>query len=58
VNLALATGASIRVDGALLDDVRAQAVNHRQWEDFPASTGQLAAEARQWMTELLPPGHR
>ena len=57
VNLALATGASIRVDSALLDDVQAQAVNHLQWKDFPASTAQLAAEARQRMIEVLPPAH-
>jgi RNA polymerase sigma factor (sigma-70 family) len=55
VNLALATGAPIRVDSTLLNDVEATAVNHPQWQEFPASTAQLAAEARQRMIEMLRP---
>jgi RNA polymerase sigma factor (sigma-70 family) len=47
VNLAMVTGAPVRVDSALLDDPKAQAVDEPRWQDFPPGTAELAAEARQ-----------
>lgn len=52
VNLALATGAPIRVDSALLDDLQAQALDHSGWQDFPASTAEIAAEERQRLSRM------
>lgn len=50
VNLAVLTGAPIRVDGALLDDVDAQGTGDgRRWQQLPARTAQIAADARQEM---------
>ncbi|MGH3396830.1 MAG: bifunctional nuclease domain-containing protein [Streptosporangiaceae bacterium] len=50
VNLAVLTGAPIRVDGALLDNVDAQGTGDgRRWQQLPARTAQIAAEARQEM---------
>jgi RNA polymerase sigma factor (sigma-70 family) len=50
VNLAVLTGAPIRVDGAVLDDLDAQGpADRRGWQQFPAATAQIAAEARQQM---------
>lgn len=47
INLAVLTGAPIRVDSALLDDPEAQqAAEHRHWQQLPASTAEIAAEAR------------
>lgn len=52
VNLALVTGAPIRVDTGLLDDERAR---REGWRDLPASTAEIAAQAleqiRQWVSE-------
>ncbi len=54
VNLALVTGAPIRVDSALLGDLRAQAIDHSGWQDFPASTAEIAAEERQRLSRMTP----
>ncbi len=54
VNLALVTGAPVRVSSTLLDDISAQD-HHMTWEDFPASTAELAAEARDRMHRRLHP---
>jgi RNA polymerase sigma factor (sigma-70 family) len=47
VNLALVTGAPVRVASALLDGPGVQAANEKRWQDFPPSTAELAAEAQQ-----------
>lgn len=50
INLAVLTGAPIRVDSALLDDPEAQqAAERRRWQELPASTAEIAAEARDQM---------
>ena len=51
VNLALVTGALVRVSRTLLDDLTAQG-HVTSWEDFPPSTAELAAEARERMLRL------
>jgi RNA polymerase sigma factor (sigma-70 family) len=51
VNLALVTGAAIRVDAALFDFPKA--TEHPAWQDFPTAAAELAREARQRMTEQL-----
>ncbi len=45
LNLAVVTGAPIRVDQALFDDPRA--VERTEWQDFPIGTSDIVAEARQ-----------
>ena len=57
VNLALVTGAPIRVDSALLDDMEAQAEHHPQWKDLPVGTAEIAAEAQRRITEALGRAH-
>lgn len=52
VNLALVTGAPVRVDSALLDDIGAQD-DTLSWQDLPASTAELAAEEHQRITRFL-----
>ena len=54
VNLAMVTGAPIRADSALLDDIGAQG-SAKDWQDFPASTAELAAEAHERMMTRLRP---
>ena len=50
VNLAVLTGAPIRVDSALLDDPDARnAADRRQWQRLPVRTAEIAAQARQQM---------
>ena len=50
VNLAVLTGAPIRVDGAVLDDPDARsAADRRGGGGFRSATAQIAAEARQQM---------
>ncbi|HXP19800.1 MAG TPA: bifunctional nuclease domain-containing protein [Streptosporangiaceae bacterium] len=49
VNLALVTDAPILVDSALLDDPRARDADHPHWQDLPAGTAELAAEAQQML---------
>jgi RNA polymerase sigma factor (sigma-70 family) len=49
VNLALVTGAPIRADRALFDDLQAQAIDHPRWQDMPPGTAELAAEAQRQM---------
>jgi RNA polymerase sigma factor (sigma-70 family) len=57
VNLALVTGAPIRVDSALLDDIEAQTEHHPQWQELPVGTEEIAAEALQRITEALGQAH-
>jgi RNA polymerase sigma factor (sigma-70 family) len=57
VNLAMVTGAAIRVDSALLDDVEAQAADHSQWQDYPARTAEIAAEEQRRIAEALGQAH-
>lgn len=47
VNLALATGAPIRVDSALLDDPGA--AGRREWRDYPTGTTEVARHAIELM---------
>lgn len=54
VNLAMVTGAPVRADNALLDDIGAQG-SAEAWQDFPASTAELAAEAHERMMTRLRP---
>ena len=50
VNLAVLTGAPIRVDSALLDDPDARsAADRRQWQRLPVRTAEVAAQARRQM---------
>jgi RNA polymerase sigma factor (sigma-70 family) len=49
VNLAVATGAAIRVDPALFD--LPKAADHPDWQDFPTAAADLAQEARQRFME-------
>ena len=47
VNLAVLTGAPIRVDSALLDDPGARAAaDRRHWQPLPVRTAEIAAQAR------------
>lgn len=46
VNLALVAAAPLRVDGALFAD-HEQSESHRNWQDYPAATAEIAAEAQQ-----------
>ena len=45
VNLAVLSGAPIRVDAAILDDPVVD--SHPEWEQYPARLADLAAEERQ-----------
>jgi bifunctional DNase/RNase len=48
VNLAVLTGAPIRVDNALLDDPDAHGGAHRRlWQQLPGGTAEVAAQARE-----------
>lgn len=47
VNLALVAEAPLRVDSALLAG-QAQSPDHRHWQDYPAATAEIAAEAQQY----------
>jgi hypothetical protein len=48
VNLAVLTGAPIRVDNALLDDPDAHAgAHHKLWQQLPGGTAEVAAQARE-----------
>ena len=50
VNLAVLTGAPIRVDSALLDDPDARsAADRRHWQRLPVRTAEIAAQARRQM---------
>jgi len=49
VNLALVTGAPIRVDSALLDDQRVRGCDQPGWHELPASTAEIVAEALRQM---------
>jgi bifunctional DNase/RNase len=50
VNLAVLTGAPIRVDSALLDDPGARAAaDRRHWQRLPVRTAEIAAQARRQM---------
>jgi RNA polymerase sigma factor (sigma-70 family) len=49
LNLALVTGAPIRVDSALLDE--AAAAGRTQWQRYPISAGRLVAEMRERFQE-------
>jgi uncharacterized protein len=53
VNLALVTGAPVRVDSALLDDMEAQAEHHPQWRELPIGTAEIAAAERQRTAQAL-----
>ena len=45
VNLAMVADAPLRVDGALLAE-QAQSESHKHWQDYPAATAEIAAEAQ------------
>jgi RNA polymerase sigma factor (sigma-70 family) len=48
VNLAVLTGAPIRVDNALLDDPDAHSgAHHKLWQQLPGGTAEVAAQARE-----------
>jgi RNA polymerase sigma factor (sigma-70 family) len=51
INLAVVTGAAIRVNPALLD--LPPTIEHPDWREFPTSAADLAREARQQATEIL-----
>jgi hypothetical protein len=51
LNLAVVTGAPVRVDAAVLSDPAATC--HTEWEQFPARVPDLAAEARERRAEVL-----
>ena len=51
LNLAVVSGAPVRVDAAVLSDP--DATRHTEWEQFPARVPDLAAEARERRASLL-----
>ncbi len=53
VNLAVVTGTPVRVDASLFAAAQAQAQDHPEfgrWQQLPAGTDQVAAEARAWLS--------
>ena len=51
LNLAVVSGAPVRVDAAVLDDPEVD--RHPEWEQFPARVADLAAEERQRKADIL-----
>ena len=51
LNLALVSGAPIRIDAGLLDDPDAS--RHTAWEQYPTGSTQLVAEVRDRQADLL-----
>ncbi len=52
VNLAVVSGAPVRVDGALFEGAQAKAASDfGPWQELPAATEQVAAEAHERLTE-------